>query len=194
MSQAAEPKADAGLGALGREVADDAVRLVHAEIDLAKAQFKDAARRLIVAVVLIVAASVLLLIAGIEALGALPIAFSQRLFGNPWLGWVALGGVIAVLAALLALLGTFLLLRGRLRREEPERGEPASLEEVAAELRDIRRALEKHNGTGGSVAQKALLRALSAAGTAGGTYLARRMVAQRRDAAPEEGAEAARAG
>src|SRR5205807_10430532 len=69
MSQAAEPKADAGLGALGREVADDAVRLVHAEIDLAKAQFKDAARRLIVAVVLIVAASVLLLIAGIEALG-----------------------------------------------------------------------------------------------------------------------------
>jgi len=111
MSQAAEPKADAGLGALGREVADDAVRLVHAEIDLAKAQFKDAARRLIVAVVLIVAASVLLLIATIEALGALPVAFSQRLFGNPWLGWLALGGVIAVLAVLLALLGTLAVRR-----------------------------------------------------------------------------------
>ena len=105
------------------------------------------------------------------------------------------GAKLAALgAAAIVLLGAILLLRGRLRREEPERSEPASLEEVAAELRDIRRALEKHNGIGGSVAQKALLRALSAAGTAGGTYLARRMVAQRRDAAPEEGAEAARAG
>jgi len=97
-------------------------------------------------------------------------------------------------AAAILLLGAVLVLRGRLRSDEPERPEPSSLEDVAAELRDIRRALEKQNGTGGSVAQKALLRALSAAGTAGGTYLARRMVAQRRDAAPEEGAEAARAG
>lgn len=102
--------------------------------------------------------------------------------------------IAALGVAAIALLGTVLLLRGRLRREEPEIDAPTSLEDVAAELRDIRRTLEKHNGSGGSVAQKALLRALSAAGTAGGTYLARRMVAQRRDSPVEEGAEAARAG
>ena len=96
--------------------------------------------------------------------------------------------------AAIVLLGGVIVLRGRLRKDRPDAmDEPASLEDVAAELRDIRRTLEKHNGSGGSVAQKALLRALSAAGTAGGTYLARRMVAQRRDSA-EEGAEAARAG
>jgi len=111
MSQAAEPKADAGLGTLGREVADDALRLVRAEIDLAKAQFRDAARRLVVAALLIVVALVLLLIGVTEALGAVPAAFSQRLFGNGWLGWVALGGVIAILAVVLALLGTLAVRR-----------------------------------------------------------------------------------
>lgn len=111
MSQAADPKADAGLGALGREVADDALRLVRAEIDLAKAQFRDAARRLILAAILIVVASVLLLIGVTEALGALPAAFSVHLFGNAWLGWLALGGVVAILAVVLALLGTLAIRR-----------------------------------------------------------------------------------
>ena len=60
---------------------------------------------------LIVVALVLLLIAVVEALGALPVAFSQHLFGNPWLGWLALGGVIAVLAMVLALLGTLAVRR-----------------------------------------------------------------------------------
>lgn len=106
MSRAAEAKPDEGLGALGRDVADDAVRLVRAEIELAKAQAKDAAKRLIIAVVLLVTAAMLLLIGVIEALGSAPAAFSQRLFGNGWLGWVALGGLLMVLGLLVALLGT----------------------------------------------------------------------------------------
>jgi hypothetical protein len=99
------------LGALGRDVADDAMRLVRAEIDLAKAELKNAARRLAVAVVLLSLAALLLLIGVIEALGAAPEAFSQRLFGNRWLGWLALGGLLAILAVLLAVLGTLTVRR-----------------------------------------------------------------------------------
>ena len=84
-----ETKPEEGLGALGRDVADDAMRLVRAEIEVAKAELKDAARRLMVAVVLLTLAAVLLLIGVIEALGAAPEAVSQRLFGNRWLGWLA---------------------------------------------------------------------------------------------------------
>jgi hypothetical protein len=99
----------------------------------------------------------------------------------------ALGAGVAVV------LGAVLVLRSRLKKEEPERRDPASLDDVAAELRDLRRTLEKLDGKGDSLAQKALVRALTAAGSAGGTYLARRMV---RHQAPEEleGAEVTRAG
>jgi Putative Actinobacterial Holin-X, holin superfamily III len=106
VSRAAEAMPDEGLGALGRDVADDAIRLVRAEIDLAKAQAKEAAKRLILAVVLLVMAATLLLIGVIEALGGAPAAFSQRLFGNGWLGWVALGGLLMVVGVFLALFGT----------------------------------------------------------------------------------------
>ena len=106
-----EAKPEEGLGALGRDVADDAMRLVRAEIEVAKVELKDAARRLMVAVVLLTLAAVLLLIGVIEALGAAPEAVSQRLFGNRWLGWLALGGVLAILAVLLAVLGTLAVRR-----------------------------------------------------------------------------------
>jgi len=99
----------------------------------------------------------------------------------------------AIGAAAVLVLGAVILIRGRLRKDAPELYEPASLEDVAAELRDLRRTLAKHDGKGGSMAQKALLRALSAAGTAGGTYVARRML-QRQGAVEAEGAEAASAG
>ena len=104
------------------------------------------------------------------------------------------GAKLAALgAAAVVILAALLLIRGRLRKDEAEDDEPASLEAVAAELRDIRRSLEKHDGKGGSMAQKALLRALGAAGTAGGTYVARRML-QRQAAPAAEGTEAASAG
>jgi hypothetical protein len=104
MSRASDP--DGGLGTLSREVADDAVRLVRAEIALARAQFAEAARRLVVAVVLLLVATVLLLIGLIEMLGALPSQFGPQLFGNAWLGWLALGGIFVIVAAVLVLLGT----------------------------------------------------------------------------------------
>ena len=111
MSQATDHKPDTGLGAIGREVADDAVKLVRAEIELAKAQMKEAALRLAVGIGLVIAALVLLFIGAIEALSGLPAAFSAPLFGNTWLGWVAFGGVFLVAAVLLALVGTVALRR-----------------------------------------------------------------------------------
>jgi uncharacterized membrane protein YqjE len=104
MRHAIDP--DGGLARLGREVADDAVRLVRAEIDLAKAQFAEAARRLMVALALILFAAVLLLIGVIEMLGAVPSQFGPQLFGNAWLGWLAFGGIFVIVASLLVLLGT----------------------------------------------------------------------------------------
>ncbi len=104
MTRAAEP--EEGIAAIGRDVASDAARLVRAEIDLARSQLVDAAKRLVVAVVLLVSAALLLLIAVIEALGAIPSEFGPKLFGNAWLGWLALGGIFLVVAGLLALLGT----------------------------------------------------------------------------------------
>lgn len=99
----------------------------------------------------------------------------------------------AIGATAMVVLGAVFVLRSRWRKDEPERRDPASLDDVAAELRDIRRTLEKLDGKGDSVAQKALVRALTAAGSAGGTYLARRMV-RRQEAVEEEGAEVTRAG
>jgi hypothetical protein len=88
--------------------------------------------------------------------------------------------------AAVLVVGGLLLIRSRLRhRDGDEPAAPATLEDLAAELHDIRRTLEKHNGKGESIAQKALLRALSAAGSAGGTYVAKRMMA--RESAAAEG-------
>jgi uncharacterized membrane protein YqjE len=93
-----------GLAALGREVAQDAVRLVRAEIDLARTQLIDAVKRLLFAIVFAVVAAVLLLIGIIEALGAIPSQFGPDLFHNRWLGWIALGAILALLAALFGVL------------------------------------------------------------------------------------------
>jgi hypothetical protein len=97
------------------------------------------------------------------------------------------GPRIAMLGgATVLVVGGLLLVRKRLRhRDDGARARPATLEDLAAELEEIRRTLEKHNGKGESVAQKALLRALSAAGSAGGTYVAKRMMA--RESAAAEG-------
>lgn len=101
---------------------------------------------------------------------------------------LALGGAAVVLV------GGLLILRARLRRgseEEPE--SPASLEDVAEELREIRRELEKQRKNSGASAQKLLVRGLAAAGSAGGTYFARQML-KRQQAARKQGDEQASAG
>lgn len=111
MSQATDRQADGSLGALGREVAEDAVRLVRAEIDLAKAQLKAAALRLVVAIVLFVVAMTFVFIGVIEALSAVPAHYGESIFGNNWLGWVAFGGVFFVIAMVLIGIGTIAVFR-----------------------------------------------------------------------------------
>lgn len=109
MAQATDHRADTGLGALGRDVAEDAVRLVRAELDLAKAQLKAAALRLALAIVLFVVALTLLFVGVIEALGAVPAHYSHSMFGNDWLGWVVFGGLFFAMAVVLAVIGTLSL-------------------------------------------------------------------------------------
>lgn len=109
MSQATDHRPDTGLGALGRDVAEDAVRLVRAEIDLAKAQLKAAAIRLAFAIALFVFALTFLFVGVIEALGGVPAHYSGSIFGNDWLGWVAFGALFFVVAVVMALIGTLSL-------------------------------------------------------------------------------------
>ena len=112
---AAEREPDTGLGAIGRDVAEDAVRLVRAEIALAKAELREAAIRLGVAIGLFVAAAVFLFVGLIEMLGAIPSQFGPQLFHQSWLGWVAFGVLFVLAAGLLALVGN--RMRGRAVRE-----------------------------------------------------------------------------
>ena len=80
--------------------------MVRADIELAKKEMSVALRRVVISVALLSVAAVFLLIAVIEGLNAAPVTFGPTLFGsNPWLPWVALGGVFLVLALLLGLIG-----------------------------------------------------------------------------------------
>ena len=109
MSQATDHGAETGLGAIGRDVADDAVRLVRAEIGLAKAQMKEAALRLAFAIGFFVVAAVFVFMFFIEAVSAVPAHYSRSLFGNDWLGWVVFGLVFLFVAGGLAFVGYRLL-------------------------------------------------------------------------------------
>lgn len=102
--------------AMAREIADEASRMIRADIELARKDLLSMLRRAIVAIVLLTMAAVLLLIAVIEALDSVPVTFGPRLFGdNPWLPWLALGGVFLVLSLLFALAGYRLGIRGAVR-------------------------------------------------------------------------------
>jgi hypothetical protein len=87
--------------------------------------------------------------------------------------------LVALGAGAVILIGTIVLVRSRLRRDhDVEEAVPASLEEVAAELRAIRSRLGRRGGDASPVWQKALLRGVAAAGAAGGTYAAKRLIDQ----------------
>ena len=103
---------------------------------------------------------------------------------------LAAAGVVVVVVA-----GGILVLRRRLTRGRTHAAPPpTTLEDLTAELHEIRKALEKQkNGKSSSFVQKALLRGVSAAGTAGGTMLARQML-QRQMSSAEEGPGTTRAG
>ena len=112
MSQATDRRSDGSLSALGHEVAEDAVRLVRAEIDLAKAQLKAAAIRLLFAVVMFVLAITFIFVGAIEALSAVPAHFGGSIFGaSAWLGWVVFGGLFFVIAVLFGMIGTVAVFR-----------------------------------------------------------------------------------
>jgi hypothetical protein len=95
--------------------------------------------------------------------------------------YVLIGGVVVG-----AVVGAVMLRRSLGGKEEqaPARTS-SSLDEIAAELADIRKRLDsaKVKPDSGSVWQKIALRAVSAAAAAGGTYAARRFMARAGEAA-----------
>jgi len=82
------------------------VRFVRADFELLKAELARTLKRVAIAAGLIGAAGVFLLIAFIEALGALPAWLGPAVFGSTWLGWLVVGGLFMLVAVLLAFLGT----------------------------------------------------------------------------------------
>jgi len=102
----AQKAGDESTIAMAREIADEAIRMIRTDVDLAKRELRSAAIRLGISVAVLFVAAIFLLIAVVEALGAVPVTYGPRLFGtNSWLPWLALGGVFLILAVLLGLLG-----------------------------------------------------------------------------------------
>ncbi len=102
---------DESIAAIAREVADDAVRLARAEIELAKAQAIAAIKRVAVAIGLFAGAGVFALFMAIFALGAVPTALAGRIFAG-WAWWLLTAALFFLVAALLGLVGFRSLKRG----------------------------------------------------------------------------------
>jgi hypothetical protein len=86
-------------------------RLVQLEIELARVEFTEKAKRAAISAGLIGAGLAFLLLAVIYALGALPEHFGPVLFGDSWQGWAVLGLVFFILAVALAVIGGLRLKR-----------------------------------------------------------------------------------
>ena len=98
--------------------------------------------------------------------------------------------LIIVVAGLTAVLAGLILLRSRLAGDGRS-NEPATLDDVAAELHQIRKQLAKRGGEA-ALWQRLLLRGAVAAGSAAGAYAARRMMQGER--ATQEAGDPARTG
>jgi len=91
--------------------------------------------------------------------------------------------IAAIGGAAILLVGTLVIIRSRLRHPEAEApAPPATLEDLAAELRALRKDFEKGKDKS-PIWQKALLRGVGAAGSAGGAYAAKRFTARQEAAA-----------
>jgi phosphotransferase system glucose/maltose/N-acetylglucosamine-specific IIC component len=99
------------IAAIAREVADDAVRLARAEIELAKAQAVAGVKRVAVAAGMFAGAVVFALLMAIFALGAVPTVLAGRIFSG-WIWWLLMAALFLIIAALLGLLGFRSLRRG----------------------------------------------------------------------------------
>lgn len=108
---AAGKERDESIAAIAREVADDAVRLARAEIELAKAEAIAALKRLAIAIGLFAGAGVFALFMTISALGAVPTALAGHVFSG-WTWWLLMAAFFLIIAALLAMFGFRSLKRG----------------------------------------------------------------------------------
>jgi small-conductance mechanosensitive channel len=102
---------DESIAAIAREVADDAVRMARAEIELAKAQAIAGVKRVAVAAGMFAGAAVFALLMAIFALGAVPTVLAGRIFAG-WAWWLLMAALFLLIAALLGLLGFRSLKRG----------------------------------------------------------------------------------
>jgi len=112
MAAAQQPHGEESLADIGRQIADDAARLVRMEIDLAKAGLRETLKRALVAVVLLVLAMPLLLIGSALAFASLP-----KHFGDTWWSWALAGAGFLLMAGLLAGLAG-LRIRAAVRRQK----------------------------------------------------------------------------
>lgn len=99
---------------------------------------------------------------------------------------------VGVGVVLLGATAIFVLRRAAGGKKHADEPRPITLEEVGTELHELRRLVEKKNGSSSSLVQKAVLRGVTAAGSAGGTALAREVL--KRQMGTPEGTETARGG
>jgi hypothetical protein len=87
------------LGDIGRQIADDAARLVRMEVELAKAGMVESLKRGAIAIALVAVAMPILLIGMALAFAALP-----KHFGDEWWSWALAGAGFLLVALILAAL------------------------------------------------------------------------------------------
>jgi hypothetical protein len=114
---AAAPERDESLAAMVREVADDAVRLARAEIELAKAEAIAGIKRVALAIGLFAGAAVFALFMIGFALGAVPTLLAGTVF-SAWVWWLLMAALFFLFAGLLAVMGFRSLRRGIGRGKE----------------------------------------------------------------------------
>ena len=81
---------------------------------------------------------------------------------------------LAVAGGAVLLVGVLVVVRTRFAGRRRDTAAPATLDDLVAELRELRQSIDKKKEAG--LLQKGALRVLSAAGAAGGTLVARRIV------------------
>jgi putative superfamily III holin-X len=112
MAAPPQSHAEESLADIGRQIADDAARLVRMEIELAKAGMIDTLKRALLAVVLIVLALPLLIIGSTLAFASLP-----KHFGDTWWAWALAGAGFLLFAMLLGGVAA-LSIRAAVRRQK----------------------------------------------------------------------------
>jgi uncharacterized membrane protein YqjE len=108
---------DESIAAIAREIADDAVRLARAEIELAKAEAIAGVKKLALAIGLFAGAAMLALFMIIFALGSVPTVLAGRVFSG-WVWWLLTAALFLLVAVVLGWMGFRSLRRGIGRGKE----------------------------------------------------------------------------